>query len=69
MEVYILDNEQPTGCPKCGVRTEFTETFIDGMIVQHHHCPQPLCQYKFIGEFDKEGNAFDCYLMNLSLLW
>jgi len=30
MEVYILDNEQPTGCPKCGTRTEFTETIING---------------------------------------
>lgn len=52
MEVYILDNEQPTGCPKCGTRTEFTETIINEMLVQHHHCPQPLCKYKFIGEFD-----------------
>lgn len=57
MEVYILDNEQPTGCPKCGARTEFIETIIDEMLVQHHHCPQPLCKYKFIGEFDK-GKRF-----------
>ncbi len=54
MELYILDNEQPTGCPKCGTRTEFAETIINEMIVQHHHCPQLLCQYKFTGEFDKE---------------
>ena len=58
MELYILDNEQPTGCQKCGTRTEFTETIINEMIVQHHHCPQLLCQYKFTGEFDKEeGNV------------
>lgn len=58
MELYILDNEQPTGCPKCGTRTEFTETIINEMIVQHHHCPQLLCQYNFTGEFDKEeGNV------------
>ena len=58
MELYILDNEQPTGCPKCGTRTEFTETIINEMIVQHHNCPQLLCQYNFTGEFDKEeGNV------------
>jgi hypothetical protein len=58
IEVYILDNEQPTSCPKCGLRTEFTETVVNEMIVQHHHCPQTLCQYKFIGEFAKEEECF-----------
>jgi len=51
MEIYILDNEQPTTCSKCGMRTVFSENIIDQTIAQYHQCPQPLCQYKFVGEF------------------
>lgn len=37
-----LASEQPTNCPKCNARTDFT-TRADG--VEAHSCP--LCGYKF----------------------
>jgi hypothetical protein len=46
--IYILDNDQPTTCPKCGSRTRFVE--YTGAI-QKHHCLGKDCLYSFIGEF------------------
>jgi transposase-like protein len=52
MDIYILDHDQPTTCPKCGARTDFIEeegnhpTLCD----QRHTCLG--CGYKFIGEFE-----------------
>jgi hypothetical protein len=54
LPVQILDNEQPTVCPKCGSRTEFDE-LTDGR--QHHTCL--ACSYEFLGEFDKDSSDTD----------
>lgn len=47
LDTWLLgDNDQPTCCPKCGRRTEFSEeTDRDGAEYQHHHCK---CGYEFI---------------------
>lgn len=44
---YILDNEQPPTCPKCGARTDFEEN-EDG--TQAHTCLN--CKFQFTGEFE-----------------
>ena len=46
-ETYILDNDQPTTCPKCGKRTDWTDN-EDGS--QDHKCLG--CGYEFRGEFE-----------------
>lgn len=51
---YILDNDQPTNCPKCGARTDFEQFEEDGTIVQKHRCLAPNCFYIFLGEFESE---------------
>lgn len=44
---HILDQDQPTTCPRCGYRTE-DDHFIDNM--QICHCMG--CHYSFIGVFE-----------------
>lgn len=51
---YILDNDQPTVCPKCGARTDFEQFEEDGIIVQKHHCLDSNCSFVFLGEFESE---------------
>jgi len=47
--IWLLDDEQPATCPKCGARTDFTDN-PDG--TQNHECLR--CRFQFIGEFDNE---------------
>lgn len=48
LPIYTLgDNDQPTECPKCGARTEFTEIH-DEKETQVHLCLG--CEYEFILE-------------------
>lgn len=51
--IYILDNEQPTTCPRCGARTDFVEWRYKGILIQKHFCLWQYCKYVFIGEFKK----------------
>lgn len=48
--IFILDDEQPTTCPKCGARTDFKD--LDGE-KQEHVCLG--CGFKFIGEFENDS--------------
>ena len=52
MDIYILDNKQPTICPKCGTRTDFEEKNENKKIIQKHSCPNSKCRYEFVGEFE-----------------
>lgn len=52
LDIYFLDQEQPTTCPKCGARTDFTEI---NELQQYHICLSSLCKFKFIGEFEEES--------------
>jgi len=54
MNIFILDNEQPTCCPKCGTRTDFEEVINRDKTFQMHHCANKECLYEFIGEFESE---------------
>lgn len=45
---YMGDNDQPTGCPKCGSRTAYIDLTEDK---QQHLCP--ICDYEFF--LDIEG--------------
>jgi hypothetical protein len=54
LPVHVLDDEQPTTCPKCGSRTEFDE-LTDGR--QRHACL--ACSYEFMGEFDRASSNTD----------
>lgn len=47
-DIYGM-TDQPTECPRCGARTEFTEQ-PDG--TQLHECPRPSCRYRFYVEED-----------------
>lgn len=51
-DLYILDDDQPTTCPKCGARTEILAEDYSG--TQAHRCP--ACGYAFIGELDTEAD-------------
>lgn len=44
---HILDDDQPTTCPRCGVRPE-----IDQMDVNTQICHCTDCHYTFIGVFE-----------------
>jgi len=50
LEIY-LSSEQPTTCPKCGIRTEIIEDLQNS---QHHKCLSENCFFEFILEFDEE---------------
>lgn len=52
LDVYILDDDQPTTCPKCGARTYFTEVGKASAQVQHHKCLNEQCGYVFNGVFE-----------------
>lgn len=54
LPIQVLDDEQPTTCPKCGSRTEFDE-LTEGR--QHHTCLG--CGYEFVGEFDEDSATPD----------
>lgn len=46
MGEYLLNNDQPTTCPKCGARTEFSNDFEAGVgWIQHHQCLN--CDHRF----------------------
>ena len=54
-ESTILDNlpinlftDQPTTCPKCGIRTQFYEIVLGSNVIQIHNCRRPSCKYEFI---------------------
>jgi hypothetical protein len=49
---YILDNDQPTTCPKCGARTDFYEIDNKDEPIQEHYCMQVACSYTFWGVFE-----------------
>jgi hypothetical protein len=51
--IYAIleDDDQPTTCPLCGARTDFTE-LENGQ--QEHTCLSPQCGYSFLVEFDEE---------------
>lgn len=51
LDIYILDNDQPTTCPKCGVRTDWIEIDNDRFF---HTCLDKECNYQFIGEFETD---------------
>ena len=46
-DIYILDQDQPATCPKCGARTDFAELGD----YQVHTCKE--CGYSFVGEFEE----------------
>lgn len=45
LQVFLVDNDQPTTCPTCGARTDFQEV---SSWKQIHECLD--CNFKFIGE-------------------
>ena len=50
--LYVI-SDQPTACPKCGNRTEFTFDLPDTLEkMQYHKCLTVNCRYKFIVEED-----------------
>jgi hypothetical protein len=53
-DLYFLDYEQPTSCPKCGARTMFEELTEYQKTFQKHDCINHRCKYKFIGEFESQ---------------
>lgn len=52
IDVIILDNGQPTSCPRCGARTELEDVDNDPEVHQAHNCPG--CGYRFVGVFEDE---------------
>lgn len=52
-EIFILDNDQPTSCPKCGSRTDFKEETFNNRLIQIHKCLNKKCAKEFIGEFEE----------------
>ena len=50
LSLHGLDSDQPTTCPKCGNRTDFSDN-PDGS--QKHKCLNKRCGYEFRGEFDE----------------
>jgi len=49
IEIFLA-SDQPTTCPKCGVRTNIIE---DKSFTQKHLCLNETCNYQFILEFDE----------------
>jgi len=52
---YILDNEQPTTCPKCGARVYFVEIRENKELRHYNLCLNKSCKYEFVGEFEGEA--------------
>lgn len=50
LEIF-LSSDQPTTCPKCGIRTEIINDFV---ISQYHKCLSEMCNFEFILEFEIE---------------
>ena len=51
----FLPGDPPMCCPKCGVRTEFTEVPKGEAVVQEHKCPR--CGYEFLAEEDEDADG------------
>lgn len=49
LEVFILDDDQPTTCPRCAVRTK--NSTCDSTLI----CTCPSCHFTFRGEFPNDG--------------
>jgi hypothetical protein len=53
-DVYIF-SDQPTTCPKCGVRTEISfDLYETPEHTQHHKCLSKLCGFEFVMQEDKD---------------
>jgi len=51
-DIYLM-GDQPTTCPKCGIRTEITLELLEfSFAIQFHKCPSEKCKYSFIVEKD-----------------
>jgi len=58
IDTYILDNDNPAVCPKCGARTLFIDLENN---VQYHLCPNTGCLHEFYGEFETEEERSQIY--------
>ena len=54
MTTHFVDTDQPTTCPKCGARTDFTEIETTFPFTQIHQCLNKDCRCTFIGEIDED---------------
>jgi hypothetical protein len=53
-EVFIY-SDQPTTCPKCGVRSELVLDLSHTKDeTQIHKCPKHNCEYEFVMQFDED---------------
>jgi hypothetical protein len=52
IDIFILDNKQPTCCPKCGTRSDFEDIIHKGKIIQVLRCINTHCEFQFVGEFE-----------------
>ena len=51
-EVYIF-SDQPTTCPKCGVRSDIIlDLYFTKDKTQFHKCPNAKCEFEFVMEYD-----------------
>jgi hypothetical protein len=49
----FIYSDQPTTCPKCGVRTEtIVDLFHSTEQFQIHKCPNEKCSFEFIMQYD-----------------
>lgn len=56
-EVFIC-SDQPTVCPKCGLRTVIFKVELSVVSeVQEHCCPNIKCGFEFLVQSDYEFNA------------
>lgn len=54
LEVYTF-SDQPTTCPKCGIRTDITlNLFETPEQTQYHKCFSDKCGYEFVMQKDDE---------------
>ncbi len=53
MNIHFVDVDQPTTCPLCGARTDFTQIETTFPFTQIHKCLDISCGYTFIGEIDE----------------
>jgi hypothetical protein len=53
-EVYTY-TDQPTVCPKCGIRTSIIrDLFYTSEQIQQHLCPSAKCRFEFFMQIDTE---------------
>lgn len=51
-EIFLF-SDQPTTCPKCGLRTEIILDLIKSLEkTQLHKCPSPKCGFEFLKQED-----------------